>query len=67
MCTSSDEYNKYIYELKLRLSDLQIENIFGTTKIAMLDCSYMTEEEIETHSKMLKENSISTGINIFDL
>lgn len=45
--TSSNEYNKYIFELKLKLSDSQIQNIFGTTELAMLDCSDMTDEEID--------------------
>lgn len=44
--TSSNEYNEYNFELKLRLSDSQIKNIFGTTELAMLDCSNMTDEEI---------------------
>lgn len=45
--TSSNEYNKYIFELKLKLCDSEIKNIFGTTELAMLDCSNMTEEEID--------------------
>ena len=45
--TSSNEYSKYIFELKLKLSDSQIKNIFGTTELAMLDCSDMTDEEID--------------------
>lgn len=45
--TSSNEYNKYIFELKLKLSDSQIKNIFGSTELAMLDCSDMTDEEID--------------------
>lgn len=44
--TSSDKYNEYIFDLKLKLCDSEIENIFGTTELAMLDCSDMTEEEI---------------------
>lgn len=44
--TSSDKYNEYNFELKLRLADSQIKNIFGTTELAMLDCSNMTDEEI---------------------
>lgn len=41
---SSDEYNKYIFELTL--SDSQILKIFGSTDLGMLDCSDMTDEEI---------------------
>ena len=44
--TSSNKYNKYIFELKLKLSDSEIKNIFGTTELAALDCSNMTDEEI---------------------
>ena len=43
------------------------QQLLETNNIGVLDCSHMTDEEIETHSKMLKENSISTGVNIFDL
>ena len=50
--TSSNKYNKYIFELKLKLSDSQIKNIFGTTELAMLDCSNMTDEEIDKLNKI---------------
>jgi hypothetical protein len=42
--TSSNEYNKYFFELKMRLSQPEIEGIFGTTDIGMLDCSYIEED-----------------------
>lgn len=42
---SSEEYNKYIFELTL--SDSQILKIFGSTDLGMLDCSDMTDEEID--------------------
>ena len=44
--------SEYIFELKLKLSDSQIKNIFGTTELAMLDCSDMTDEEIDKWSEI---------------
>lgn len=43
------------------------ERIKHMIKIDNMPELIITEEEIETHSKMLKENSTDTGINIFDL
>ena len=64
--------NGNVIEVKKHLSSMEAEKLlndifFGTNNIGVLDCSYMTEEEIATHSKMLEENSTDTGINIFDL
>lgn len=53
--TSSDKYNEYAFELKLKLSDSQIKSIFGTTELAMLDCSDMTDEEIDKLVDKLNE------------
>lgn len=39
--------DKYIIEIKRKLSLSEIESIFGTTDIGMLDCSDMTDEEID--------------------
>ena len=39
--TSSDKYNKCFLDLKIRLSEGEIKDIFGTTDIGMLDCSHI--------------------------
>lgn len=39
--------NNYIIEIKRKLSLSEIESIFGTTDIGMLDCSDITDEEID--------------------
>ena len=36
----------YILEIKKELSLSEIEAIFGSTNIGVLDCSYMSDEEI---------------------
>ena len=46
------EQCKDIFELKVKLSDSQISHIFGTTELAMLDCSNMTDEEIDKWSEI---------------
>lgn len=38
--------NKYIIEFRKKLFLSEIESIFGTTDISMLDCGDMTDEEI---------------------
>ena len=39
--------DRYIIEIKRKLTLSEIENIFGTTDIGILDCSDMTDEEID--------------------
>lgn len=39
--------NPYILEIKRKLSSSEIESIFGSTDIAALDCSDMSDEEID--------------------
>lgn len=45
------KFNGYDIEMKCKLSEAEakktIKNIFGTTDLAMIDCSDMTDEEID--------------------
>jgi hypothetical protein len=41
------EENPYIIEIKRKLSPSEIESIFGSTNIGALDCSDMSDEEID--------------------
>ena len=61
--TSSNEYNKYFLELKIRLSEPEIENIFGTTDIGMLDCSDIELYYCPTCQRILDLTEIDSCMN----
>ena len=39
--------DKYILTTKIMLTKPEIEILFGSTDIGILDCSYMTDEEFD--------------------
>lgn len=39
--------DRYIIEIKRKLTLSEIENIFGTTDMGILDCSDISDEEID--------------------